>query len=330
MNISDFNFSNSRSKIHALVEGISQLIMHGKLMPGDNLPSINEMSELLKVSRDTVFKSYKELRHLQLIESNPMKGYYITGRVKRILLLLDTYSSFKQDLYKQFTTNLSSDYKVDLIFHQYNEHLFETIVRDSAGKYSMYVVMNFSNEVLSPSLKKIPAQQLLLLDFGNFDKTDYNYICQDFDQSFYDCLMSVREQIDKYRNLCFVFPTEHSHPVSAIDAFHRFGDATNRKTSVHRTVDDRIGLEPSTLYIGIVREDIVRIVKSADEQGLILGEDIGLLIYNDEPLLEIIKNGISSISIDFGLMGKKAAGFVMKRMPVQEYLPTKIIVRSSF
>lgn len=97
-----------------------------------------------------------------------------------------------------------------------------------------------------------------------------------------------------------------------------------------RTNDEWTGVEASTLYIGIVREDIVSIVKNADEKGLKLGVDIGLLIYNDEPLLEIIKNGISSISIDFGLMGKMAADFVMKREPVQEYLPTKICLRSSF
>lgn len=329
MNITDFNFSNSRSKINALVEGISQQILQGRLTTGDNLPSINEMSDLLKVSRDTVFKAYKELRRMQLVESNPMKGYYIAGKVKRILLLLDTYSSFKQDLYKQFVAHLSGDYKVDLIFHQYNEHLFETIVRDSAGKYSMYVVMNFSNEVLSSSLKKIPAHQLLLLDFGNFDKTGYNYICQDFDQSFFDCLMSVRPAIEKYKNLCFVFPNEHSHPVSAIDAFYRFGEAAGKHCSVIRSNDDTIVVERSTLYIGIVREDIVTIVKRADEQGLVLGTDVGLLIYNDEPLLEIIKNGISSISIDFGLMGKKAADFVMKRKPVTDYLPTTVQLRSS-
>ena len=329
MNISDFNFSNSRSKINALVEGISQQILQGRLITGDNLPSINEMSDMLKVSRDTVFKAYKELRRMQLVESNPMKGYYITGKVKRILLLLDTYSSFKQDLYKQFVAHLSGDYKVDLIFHQYNEHLFDTVIRDSAGKYSMYVVMNFSNEVLSTTLSKIPAHQLLLLDFGNFDKSGYNYICQDFDLSFYNCLLSIRNEIEKYKQICFVFPNEHSHPVSAIGALYRFGEEAGKGCSVVRTNDDWRGVENSTLYIGIMREDIVTIVKSADENGFKLGKDIGLLIYNEEPLLEIIKNGISSISVDFGLMGSKAAEFVMRRKPVQEYLPTTIHLRSS-
>jgi DNA-binding transcriptional regulator YhcF (GntR family) len=329
MNILDFNFSHSRSKIKALVEGVSQQILQGKLVPGDNLPSINEMSDMLKVSRDTVFKAYKELRRMQLVESNPMKGYYITGKVKRILLLLDTYSSFKQDLYKQFVANLTGDYKVDLIFHQYNEQLFETIIRESTGKYTLYVVMNFSNEVLSPALTKIPAHQLLLLDFGNFDKTGYNYICQNFDQSFFDCLVSVRAQLDKYDRLCFVFPGEHSHPVSSIDALNRFGEVAGKACSVVRTSSDWKGVEKGTLYIVIVREDIVSIVKSADDNSYELGRDIGLLIYNEEPLLEIIKNGIASVSIDFGLMGKMAARFVMKRQPVQEYLPTTINLRSS-
>ncbi|OJX89764.1 MAG: hypothetical protein BGP01_06020 [Paludibacter sp. 47-17] len=329
MNILDFNFSHSRSKIKALVEGVSQQILQGRLVPGDNLPSINEMSEMLVVSRDTVFKAYKELRRMQLVESNPMKGYYITGKVKRILLLLDTYSSFKQDLYKQFVANLSGDYKVDLIFHQYNEQLFETIVRESTGKYTMYVVMNFSNEVLSPALKKLPAHQVLLLDFGNFDKGDYNYICQNFDESFFDCLLSVREQLDKYRRFCFVFPGEHSHPVGSIDALYRYGEVVGKPCTVVRTSSDWQGVEPGTLYIVIVREDIVTIVKSADEKGYELGNDIGLLIYNEEPLLEIIKNGIASVSVDFGLMGKKAAQFVMKRQPVQEFLPTTIQLRPS-
>jgi DNA-binding transcriptional regulator YhcF (GntR family) len=329
MKSTDFIFSNSRSKIKTLVDGISLQILQGMLVPGDNLPSINEMSDQLKVSRDTVFKAYKELKRMNLIESNPMKGYFVTGKVKRILLLLDTYSSFKQDLYKQFVAHLSGEYKVDLIFHQYNEQLFETIIKESVGKYTMYVVMNFSNEFLSPSLKVIPAHQLLLLDFGNFDKINYNYICQDFDEAFFNCLVSVKEKLSKYRHISFMFPEEHSHPVCAIDALHRFGELTQTPCTVIRASDDWKGVDPFTLYIVIMREDIVSIVKSANKKQLSIGSDIGILVYNEEPLLEIINQGIASISVDFGLMGKMAAKFVMKRKTVQEYLPTTIWIRPS-
>src|ERR1035437_2384514 len=171
--MTNIKFTHSTSKIKSLADGISLSIMQGELKAGDNLPSINEASAHQNVSRDTVFKAYNELKRRGLIESNPTKGYFVTGEVNHVLLLLDTYSSFKQNLYRRFAANLPENYKVDLIFHQYNERLFETIIRESVGKYSMYVVMNFSNDHFSDTLKSIPANKLLLLDFGNFEKSDY-------------------------------------------------------------------------------------------------------------------------------------------------------------
>ena len=186
--MSTIKFTHSTSKFKSLADGISLSIMQGELRTGDNLLSINEAKIYYKVSRDTVFKAYNELKRRRLIDSTPTKGYFVTGEVNHILLLLDTYSSFKQNLYHRFVADLPENYKVDLIFHQYYERLFETIVRESIGKYSMYVIMNFSNEQFSDTLKLIPSNKLLLLDFGNFEKSEYSYICQDFNESFFNCL----------------------------------------------------------------------------------------------------------------------------------------------
>ncbi len=67
------------------------------------------------------------------------------NRQKNILLLLDEYSPFKDTLYNSIIRH-STRYKVDLWFHQYNEALFNAILRDSIGRYNKYVVMNFDNE----------------------------------------------------------------------------------------------------------------------------------------------------------------------------------------
>ncbi len=322
-------FSHSTSKIKSLADGISTSIMKGSLRMGDNLLSINEASTKYKVSRDTVFKAYNELKRRGLIDSNPTKGYFVTGEVNHVLLLLDTYSAFKQDLYHRFVANLPENYKVDLIFHQYNEHLFETIVRESIGKYSMYVVMNFSNDIFSNTLKEIPTNRLLLLDFGNFEKSEYSYICQDFNQSFYNCLDSAKALLHKYNKLSFVFPEEISHPISAIDYFSRFCKENNFEYEVIKHNADWDGVENGTVYLCISVENLVKIVKDADANGKIIGTDIGLIAYNNDPVLEIIKNGISSISIDFGLMGEKAANFVTKKEQIQAYLPTNLVLRGS-
>jgi len=323
------HFTHSTTKFKSLADGISLSIMQGELRMGDNLMSINEASTFFKVSRDTVFKAYNELKRRGQIDSAPTKGYFVTGEVNHVLLLLDTYSSFKQNLYHRFAANLPENYKVDLIFHQYNERLFETIVHESIGKYSMYVIMNFSNEHFSETLTSIPSNKLLLLDFGNFDKSGYSYICQDFNNSFFDCLVQGQDLLRKYKKLTFVFPEEVCHPVSAIEYFVKFCSSQNFDYEVLRKDSDWKGVEAKTAYICILSEDLVKIIKAADQAGLSIGEDIGLIAYNNEAVLEVIKNGISSISIDFGLMGEKAANFITGKQSIQEYLPTELIVRNS-
>jgi len=313
-------FTHSTTKFKSLADGISLSIMQGELRMGDNLMSINEASSFFKVSRDTVFKAYNELKRRGLIDSAPTKGYFVTGEVNHVLLLLDTYSSFKQNLYHRFAANLPENYKVDLIFHQYNERLFETIVHESIGKYSMYVIMNFSNEHFSETLATIPSNKLLLLDFGNFDKSGYSYICQDFNNSFFDCLVQGRDLLKKYKKLTFVFPEEVCHPVSAIEYFVKFCISQQFEYEVLRKESDWRGVEAETAYICILSEDLVKIIKAADQAGLSIGGDIGLIAYNNEAVLEVIKNGISSISIDFGLMGEKAANFITGKQSIQEYL----------
>ncbi|MDR3652721.1 MAG: GntR family transcriptional regulator [Paludibacter sp.] len=322
-------FTHSTSKIKSLADGISYSIMQGDLKLGDNLLSINEASALYKVSRDTVFKAYNELKRREIIDSNPTKGYFVKGEVNHVLLLLDTYSSFKQNLYHRFVANLPENYKVDLIFHQYNERLFETIIRENIGKYSMYVVMNFSNDQFSEALKLIPSNKLLLLDFGNFEKTDYSFICQNFDQSLYNCLKEGEALLRKYTKLTFVFPEEVCHPVSAIEYFKKFCFEQNFEYEIIRNESDWKGVEAGTAYLCILSEDLVKIIKDADITGLNIGSDIGLISYNNEAVLEVIKNGISAISVDFGLMGEKAANFVTTKKPIQEYLTTRLIIRNS-
>ncbi len=325
----EVNFSHSKSKVRALCDAISNAVIMGELNVGDNLPSINEASTKFKVSRDTVFKAYSELKQRGLIESNPMKGYFIKGEINHVLLLLDTYSPFKQNLYNRFVENLPKTWKVDLIFHQYNEHLFETIIRESLGRYNMYVVMNFSNTQFSESLKVIPEGKLLLLDFGNFDKQSYSYICQNFDQALYDCLNEYKHLISKYSKLAMVFPEETCHPESSIIFVKQFCADINIEFELAPNISELKEIEKNVLYFIVSHTDLVRVIQESNAKNLIIGKDIGVLVYNDEPLLEVIQQGIASVSIDFGLLGEKAAQYIKTKTLIQEYLPTKLLLRPS-
>lgn len=321
-------FGQQSSKVTQLADLISQAISMREFLEGDSLPSINDLSRRYGVSRDTVFKAFSDLRERGIIDSTPRKGYFVTGQVTNVLLLLDQYTPFKETLYNSFAKHLPVNYKVDLLFHQYNERLFSTIVRESVGKYNKYVVMNFDNERFSASLNKISPARLLLLDFGKFEKERYSYVCQDFDESFYGALQRLDDRFSSYRKFVFLFPSSLKHPQSSKDYFFRFCQDYNLSGSVEEDVEN-LKVEKDTAYLAIKQQDVVKVVKQGRLAGLKCGRDFGLLAYNDIPSYEVIDEGITALTIDWQQMGNEVARFVLDNAVVQKYLPTEVRLRNS-
>jgi len=323
-------FTDSQSKVKALIDQISAGIMRGELAVGDDLPSINVMAHTRGISRDTVFKAYRELKERGVIDATPAKGYFVKGEVNNVLLLLDTFSPFKDALYQEFINALpEGKHKVDVMFHQYNERLFDTLLRDSIGRYNYYLVMNFSNTQFSPQLDLIPRNRLLLLDFGNFGREEYSYVCQNFDTAFYDVLEQAAGRFLRYEKIVLIFPDNAPHPHSAPLFFKKFcqdkghwGEVLNRRIRPEN-------VEKGTAYLTIEQKDMVNVLRGIKQKNLKLGTDVGLLAYNDIPLHEVIEEGVTSLSVDFGEMGRRAARFVEAGEEVRLVLPTKLILRNS-
>lgn len=321
-------FGQQTTKVKQLADLLSQEIAMGAYSVDNALPSINQLSLSYKVSRDTVFKAFIDLKERGIIDSTPGKGYYVVNKQQNILLLLDEYSPFKNTLYNGFIKRLPARYKVDLWFHQYNEQLFNTILRQSFGRYNKYVVMNFDNEKLSPLLSKINASRLLLLDFGQFEKRDYSYICQDFGEAFYRGLLQLDARIKRFRKLILLFVKGTKHPQSTYHSFRKF--CADRKLT-GEVVDDieAVEVRKGEVYIAIRQIDVVSIIKQSRAAGLKCGVDFGLIAYNDTPAYEVIDEGITALSIDWGVMGNRAAEFVLTGKPMQIDLPTEIHLRNS-
>ncbi|WP_455673025.1 GntR family transcriptional regulator [Phocaeicola sp.] len=321
-------FGQQTTKVKQLADLISQDISMGKYKSDCALPSINQLSRDYNVSRDTVFKAFIDLKDRGTIASTPGKGYYITNKLKNVLLLLDEYSPFKHSLYNSFVKNLSINYKVDLLFHQYNERLFNTIIRESIGRYNKYIVMNFDNEKFSTNLYKIEPSKLLLLDFGKFDKKDYSYVCQDFDDEFYRALEKLREQLRKYKRLVLLYPQESRHPASSLDHFVKFCHNNGLDSAIIDNMEE-VAVRKGEAYIAFRQIDVVSIIKKSRIEKLECGNDFGLIAYNETPAYEVIDQGITALSIDWEQMGHLAAEFVLTGKEIKEYLPTELHLRKS-
>ncbi|PTN07751.1 GntR family transcriptional regulator [Mangrovibacterium marinum] len=317
-----------QTKIQQLLHAITEAISNGVLKEGELMPSVNQLSKSGGVSRDTVFKAYSILKQRSIISSTPTKGYFVNSVSFRVMMLLDDFSAFKEQLYTSFRSNLPDNYAVDLLFHHYNPDVFDQLVQNSLGRYSMYVVMNIKHSRLEKVVRKIDPNKLLILDMGTPDGDDISYITQDFQAGPIACLKQVVDRLQSYRQFNLVFPASTPHPVEFVKAFDAFCKEHKLK---HQLIDDlsKRTVQPGQAYLTIKEEDLVYLLKSCKAQGVKTGSDLGLIAYNDTPLKELVGAGITVISADFAEMGAKAARFVVSKEKIFEVLAPKLILRGS-
>jgi DNA-binding transcriptional regulator YhcF (GntR family) len=320
---------SGQTKLQQLVYSITEAIGNGQLNVGDALPSVNLLSKESGFSRDTVFKAYTILRERNVIESTPQKGYFVANESFKVFMLLDDFSAFKEQLYQSFRQNLPNSYSVDLLFHHYNAEVFQQLVQNSLGRYSLYVIMNIEHKTIHPILEKIDSNKLLILDMGNPEKGKMNFLLQNFSQSVKRCLEEGREKLLKYKELILVYAENNTpHPVETVSAVRSFCKKNKLAFRKIRKVNAS-ELEKGQAYFVIGDNDLVDVIKTCRTNKFILGKDVGVLSYNDTPMKQIVGGGISVISTDFEKMGKQAAEFVKTKQKIAQILPTSLLLRDS-
>ncbi|GKX67051.1 GntR family transcriptional regulator [Clostridium sp. TW13] len=82
-----------------IILGIKELIIKEIISPGDKLPSVREMANMLTTNPQTVSKAYNELERLNIIETLRGKGTYVSMEYKP-KLEEEKMLKFKKDLKK--------------------------------------------------------------------------------------------------------------------------------------------------------------------------------------------------------------------------------------
>jgi len=330
----NFNFiinpQSNTLKYLQLVDAIAIAIKEGTLAEGDMLPSVNDLVKNASLSRDTIFKAYTELKNRGLVESVPNRGYFISRSRNSVLLFLDTFKAYKEVLYDGFRANLPDSISVDLNFHHYNIDVFETIIDDCIGKYSYYIVMNFDHPEMERIINKIPQDKLLVIDWNIHSNENHSCVYQDFGQIVYDILSDNVERIRTYNHFIYLYPEKMTfHPKASIDNFNRFCNDYSINSMVEFDPKN-IDIQKGDLYLLVSDRTLAMLLDQATIKGLEIGKDFGIISYNETPMKKYVKEGITVISTDFTLMGKKAAEFVLNPGPLKYVVPTQLINRKSF
>ena len=326
----NINQNSNTLKYIQLVDAIANAISEGTLAEGDMLPSVNELVKNASLSRDTVFKAYSELKSRGVVESVPNRGYFVSRQLNRVLLFLDTFKAYKEVLYDGFRSNLPANISVDLMFHHYNINVLETILTDSIGKYSHYIVMNFDHPRMKEIISKIPKEKLLVIDWHIHAARNHSYVCQDFGTTVYHNFSEQIDRIKKYERFIYLYPKDWTfHPKASIIEFKRFCKDHNLNCEVLYDIK-KLDIQKGDLYFLVSDRSLTRVLDQAEEKRLEKGKDIGIISYNETPMKKYIKDGITVLSTDFTEMGKKAAEYVLNPGEMKYVVPTKMIIRNSF
>ena len=320
----------SFSKRERLVQGVINAINDKILLPDDTLPSINQMIRELKLSRETVIKSYHELVSRGIIESKNRQGYYVSGsstkQLLNVVLLMYNLDSFEEQFYRNFRNTLGASIGLQVFFHHGNIDIFETILQRIKGQFGMYVIAPIPNARSKELLNIIPHNKLLIFDRFEQMGSSVSYIAQEFEQSSYNVFTELAPEINRYEEFIFYHSPDSLDPKEISIAFKRFLKTQKIKGKIVKEFIPGT-VEKGKAYFTLDNFAMWEIMKECKARKLKPGKDVGILSHNDEPAKEFA--GITTYSADFALMGSMAARAILNQENIQVILPTKLAKRST-
>lgn len=322
----DVDYKSQQPIYKQLLAQVEHAILEGRAQPGDYLPSMNELSQELNISRETVKKVYAILRDRGLIDSKQGKGFFVAAqqpeRRLRVFMLLDKLSLYKQVFYDAFLAQMGN--KADITIHLYNQNirLFEDTIDAALDNYDYYIItphFSFDNETQMralKALKRIPNRKLIVADhWPRLLQGNYGVVYQDQARDTYDCLKECIDDLHKYEKLHVVTLPTSLYGQTIIESVDRLSCDYGLEVEYHNEITSDI-IRRGGVYLtvnGQLGLELVELIRLAREAGLEIGRDIGIISYNESYISEIILNGLTTMSTDFTQMGTLVAEMILTK-----------------
>ncbi|RVT71991.1 GntR family transcriptional regulator [Flavobacterium sufflavum] len=334
LSISDY----SRVRKHRqIINSVLSATTIGSLKLNDKLPSVNELAIDCNISRDTVVRAYTFLKENDIIDSIPGKGYYIksiTNKYKpKVFLLLNSLSPQMKKIYDAFAEALQDRANIDVYIYQNDYNQFKNHILDNNTKeYTHYVLAtNFEDKDYIDFIKNEVAVDKLILLEGNSEQLGDEIACvyQNLESDFFQVLEELECYFRKYKGIKLVLPKNNKIPNEIRDSLAKFCHQYHYKFRIVEDLNNE-KLERNTVYVNFDNdESLVNLIKKINCTDFVLGKDIGLLSYDDNPLKELLAGGITVISHVFEKIGYQLADTILNNESEQLLEPLNVIIRKS-
>ena len=317
---------------HSILKGIDE----GKIGKDYILPSINDLSYELEISRNTAEKAYRHLKQLGVVSSVPGKGYFISRsdfkQTINVFLLFNKLSAHKKLIYDSFAATLGEQAAIDFYIYNNDFSLFKKILKDKAGDYTHYVIIphfNEGGENAHEVINEITGGKLILLDKlipGIME--EHGAVYENFEKDIFSALKEALPRLSHYQTLKIVFPSYTYFPDEILKGFRNFCQQYAFDQAVVHDIGDE-EIKNGEVYINLMEDDLVVLLEKVRQTNLEVGKDVGIISYNETPWKRFILEGITTISTDFKKMGVIAAGMVLSNEKKRVEVPFTLTLRNS-
>jgi len=327
---------SSTPKYMQLANCIEEAVISGKIHHNGILPSLHELTYHLEISKETADKGYKYLRQLGILSTIPGKGHFVTAtnviRQRKVFLLINKLSANKKIFYDAFAEALGEHVVIDFYIYNDDFQLFKKILNGRRDGYSHYVILpHFAEggEKAYELIDQLPKDKLLLLDKPVAGVNgSYGSVFEDFKKDIYNALEKLIVPLSKYDTIKLAFPKNSYFPKEITQGFNLFCQQYAFERSIINDIHTE-EIKKGEVFICLSDNELVSFIERVKKTKLKVGEDIGIISYNETPLKKYILNGITTISADFAQMGVQAAKMILKDDLEQVKLECQVNLRAS-
>jgi DNA-binding transcriptional regulator YhcF (GntR family) len=332
----EIDYYSSTPKYLQLANSIAKAVRDGKLNRNDTLPSINELNYNFEISRDTAEKAYKHLKSIGILGSVPGKGYFIKSNETlqrfKVFLLFNKLSTHKKIIYDAIVSGLDNQAAIDFYIYNNDFSLFKKMLENADDDYTHYVIIGHfldGGETAHEVINKLPKDKLILLDkLVKGVEGEYAAVYENFEHDIFHALELALKPLSKYHTIKITFPEHTYHSKEILKGFSSFCTqyAFNYKV-VHDIQNEP--MHSGEVYITLMENDVVVLIERLLQTKYKIGEDIGVISYNETPLKKIILNGLTTISTDFQKMGEIVAQIIINNQREHVENPFYLTLRAS-
>ncbi len=334
--------SDSKEAIYRqLISQVEQALHSGKLKAGEQIPSMNELAAQLNISRETVKKAYGILVKKGLIQPKQGKGFY-TADVNasahpRVLVLFDKFSVYKQILFNAFAERLAGAAEITILNHNQSIDLLEHYLDDNLDNFDFYLLAPHfpldeeTQKRVMKQLARLPYRKLIMLDRLQPDfPGQYGAVYQDFENDIYDGLSEGlgRRRTRTMRVITLPMSLYGNHITKGVARF----------TSEHAIPVEFLHEVPQIIEKGDtflvlnsqLDAGLVALAHKIQQAGLVIGQDVFIISYNESDMNELVLGGLTTVSTDFREMGRLAADMVLTHQLEKVHCPFHMNRRQTF